>query len=260
MLKLFGSSADGGRRFKAAGLHFIFSASIAAVVAALIFSYWYPSPFGQMAGGIRLFMLLLSVDVALGPLLTAIVAAPKKSARELRNDIAMIAVVQAAAFVYGIYAISLGRPVHLAFEADHFRVLTAANVDPAALPEAPAELRELSWSGPTMIGAAQPLGAAEQLKSIDMALAGFDISMIPRNWRSYESQSGAAWNAARPLADVVKKYPGANASVEALLRKSGHAIDDLRFLPIISRQGNWIAVIALPDSSVVGYLPVDGFF
>jgi hypothetical protein len=260
MSELFERYPVDGRRFVAAGLHFIVSASIAVIAAALIFTYWYPSPFGQMAGGISIFMLLVSVDVAIGPVLTAVVAAPKKSVRELGRDIVLIAVVQAVAFVYGIYAISLGRPVHLAFEVDHFRVLSAANVDPTTLPEAPAELRQLSWSGPTMIGAAKPLGAAEQLKAIDLALAGFDISMIPRNWRSYESQSGAAWNAARPLVNVVIKYPDASASVQALARKSGHAIDDLRFLPIISRQGNWIAVIALPDSSVVGYLPVDGFF
>ena len=249
-----------GRRYKAAGLHFLISASLAAIAAALIFSYWYPPPFAQMAGGISLFMLLVSVDVTLGPLMTAIVAAPRKPAREFGRDIAVIALVQGIAFAYGIYAISLGRPVHLALEGDRFRVITAANVDPTLLPDAPAELRRLPWSGPTMISAAQPLSAAEQSKAIDLALAGFDTSMIPRNWRSYDSQSGAAWNAARALSRIVEKYPDQRAGVEALARKSGHAIDDLRFLPIISRQGNWIAVIVLPDSSVVGYLPVDGFF
>jgi hypothetical protein len=257
---MFGRYAASGRRFKAAGLHLIASASIASIAAALIFIYWYPSPFGQMAGGVSLFMLLVSVDVAMGPLLTAVAAAPTKPVRELRRDIAVIAVLQAAAFGYGIYAISLGRPVHLAFEVDRFRVISAANVDPATLRDAPPDMRRLSWTGPTMIGAATPLGADEKLKSIMLALGGFDISMIPSNWRSYESQSGAAWNAAKPLASIVKRYPEAAASVEALAHKSGHAIDDLRFLPIISRQGNWIAVIGLPDSAVVGYLPVDGFF
>ncbi len=257
---MFGRFSASGRRLKAAALHFIVSASIAAIAAALIFTFWYSPPFAQMAGGISLFMLLVSVDVTLGPVMTAIVAAPRKPARELGRDIALIALVQGLAFAYGIYAISLGRPVHLALEGDRFRVITAANIDPTLLPEAPAGLRQLPWSGPTIIAAAQPLGADEKLKSIELAFAGFDISLIPRNWRSYESQSGAAWNAARPLSRIVEKYPDQSAGVEALARKSGHAIGDLRFLPIISRQGNWIAVIALPDSSVVGYLPVDGFF
>ncbi len=250
----------GGRRVRAAGLHFVISASIAAGAAALIFTLWYPPPFGRMAGGFSLFMLLMSVDAALGPVLTAVAAAPKKPPAELRRDIAMIVAVQAVAFIYGIYAISLARPVHLAFEGDHFRVISAANVDMALLPEAPVSLRQLPWTGPTTIAAAKPLGATEQLKSIELALAGFDISMIPRNWRSYGTQSGAAWNVGRPLAEVVNRYPDTARSVEALVGSSGHVIEDLRFLPIISRQGKWIAVIVLPDSHVVGYLPVDGFF
>ena len=248
------------RRFRAAGLHFLISTFVATCVAALTFTLWYPHPFDRMAGVLSLFLLLVTVDVTLGPLLTAIAASPKKPARELRNDILIIVVLQTAAFVYGMYSVSLARPVHMAFEVDHFRVFSAANVDPDLLHDAPENLRQLSWTGPTLIAAAKPLGADEQLKAIELGLAGFDISLIPRNWRDYETQSGAAWNAGRPLAKLIEQYPERADLVKALVRKSGHAIDDLRFLPIISRNGDWIAVVASPGAHVIGYLPLQGFF
>ena len=74
-------------------------------------------------------------------------------------------------------------------------------------------------------------GAAEQLKSIDLALAGYDLSFIPRNWRSYDSQRAAAWNAAKPLARVVERYPDRAAEIESLAVSSRSSIADMRFLP-----------------------------
>jgi len=37
-------------------------------------------------------------------------------------------------------------------------------------------------------------------------------------------------------------------------------IDDLRFLPLTSRQGSGSVVLAPPDARVVDVLPFDGFF
>ena len=34
----------------------------------------------------------------------------------------------------------------------------------------------------------------------------------------------------------------------------------LRFLPVLSRQGSWVALLAPADAHIVGYLAVDGFF
>ena len=37
-------------------------------------------------------------------------------------------------------------------------------------------------------------------------------------------------------------------------------MSELRFMPLLSRQTNWVAVIAMPGARVVGHLPLDGFF
>jgi hypothetical protein len=247
------------RRARLAGLHLIASLVVATATAVVVFAVWYPPPFATIAGGVGLFMILISVDVVLGPVLTAVVADPAKPRNSLRRDIAVIAAVQLAGLAYGVHAIAMSRPVHLAFEVDRIRVVTAADVDTETLAEAPPGLRELPWTGPTLIAAAKPTNPDDVFKSIELAMNGFDISMFPRHWREYDSQRDAAWNAARPLADLIARYPSAAPDVEKLAARIGQPVSDLRFLPLISRHASWATVVSAPDARIVGHLPWDGF-
>ena len=248
------------RRFFAAGLHLLISVMIGALAALVVFLIWYPPPYGSIAGGLSLFLLLVSVDVMLGPALTAVAASPGKPRAELRRDLIFIIAVQLAAFSYGIHTIATARPVYLSFEIDRMRVVTAADIEPESLRDAPPGLRKLPWLGPKQIAAVRPTDLDEQLKSIDLGLAGFDLSMIPRNWRTYESQSEAAWRKSRPVSLLTSKYPNLEAQIKEIATDAGQPVVGLRFLPLISRQVSWVALVAAPGARIVGYLPVDGFF
>ena len=248
------------RRVRASGLHFLLSVLVAAVVSLLIFWVWYPAPYSAIAGGFSLFVLLVSVDVVLGPALTAVAASPTKPLPELRRDLALIVLIQLAAFVYGIHTIAVARPVYLSFEIDRLRVVTANDIDPEALDAAPAELQALPWTGPKMIAAVKPTDANELLRSIDLGLAGFDLSMVPKNWRPYASSKDAAWAKARPVSVLIARYPAMREEVEKAARDTGQPLDGLRFLPLVSRHANWVGLLAAPDARLVGYVPVDGFF
>jgi hypothetical protein len=248
------------RRLKASGLHLLASLVVAGLVAALVFGLWYPYPYGEIAGGLGLFTILVSVDVVLGPMLTAVIAAPAKSLRELRRDLAVIVLVQLAGLGYGLFSMAQARPVHLAFEIDRFRVIAATDIDEGLLPEAPPELRTLPWFGPTTIAAVKPTDPNEQLKSIDLALAGFDLSYVPRNWRPYRSESAMAWSRARPAAQLLAHSPGQVDAVKRMAQVAGVDAAALRFLPVVSRRASWTVLLAPPDARPVGYLPVDAFF
>jgi len=247
-------------RFAAAGLHLIASVAVAAAGALLIFRLWYPSPFNLIAGGASLFLLLVAVDVVLGPALTFVIARPGKRLREFRGDLAVIVAVQLLAFGYGIYTIAMARPVYASFEIDRFRVVTAADIESDQLAKAPAELRSLPWLGPRMIAAVKPTDHDELLKSIELGMAGLDLSMVPANWRSYESQRDAAWRAARPVSALLARYPEMQAELASIAKAEGKNAADLRFLPLLSRQASWVAILAPTDAHIAGYLPVDGFF
>jgi hypothetical protein len=248
------------RRLVAGGIHLLSSACVAAVSALVVFLVWYPHPYASLAGGLGLFAILVSVDVVLGPALTFVAASPGKPKAELRRDIAIIIVIQIAGFAYGVHTIALARPVFLSFEIDRFRVVTAADIDTSTLAEAPPGLRSLPWTGPRLIAAVKPTDPKEQLRSIDLGLAGFDLSMIPRNWREFSSQSATAWRVARPVSALLAKYPALAGDVKTIEGSAGTKADDLRFLPVMSRRQSWVALLAGPDAHIVGYLPVDGFF
>lgn len=247
-------------RFKAAGLHLLVSAVVAALAAALVFLIWYPPPFATLAGGTSLFLLIVSVDVVLGPALTAVVANPLKTRQALARDLAVIVIVQLAAFGYGLYTMALARPVLLVFEVDRFRVVAAADVEPDALREAPEALRSLSWTGPRMAAAVKPTDPDEQMRAIELGLAGLDLAMQPRYWREYAAHADAAWRKARPVSVLLARHPQRAAEVEAIAQAAGRPAQELRFLPLVSRRESWVSLIAPPDARVVEHLPVDGFF
>lgn len=60
-------------RFRAAAIHFAICASVAVIMLALFWYVWYPSPLFEAVGGDEIFLMLLAVDVVLGPLLTLVV-------------------------------------------------------------------------------------------------------------------------------------------------------------------------------------------
>ena len=230
------------------------------VCAFMVFRIWYPPPFDELAGGLGLFVLVIGVDVVLGPALTAVVAAPGKRIVELKRDLAVIVVIQLAGLSYGIWTIAQARPVLLSWEIDRFRVVTAADVERSSLNAAPLPLRTLSWAGPRTIAAVKPTDPQELLRSVDLGLAGIDLSMVPSNWRDFKSEAAAAWQAARPAAALVARYPTLSGELERIASDSKLTAGELRFVPVISRQASWVALLALPNAQVVGYLPVDGFF
>ena len=254
------ASLFANRRPRAVAIHLAASAVLAGLASMLVFLVWYPSPFDAIAGGATLFLMLICIDVLLGPALTGVVASPAKPLPELRRDLIMIVLLQLAAMTYGLYTMALARPVYLSFEIDRFRVVTAADIEPDMLRDAPPALRSLPWTGPRTIAAVKPEGEAEMKRSVELALAGFDLSMVPANWREFAPHADAAWRAAKPVAALLARYPQAAGAVAAIATRAGQRAEALRYLPLMSRGANGVALIAAPDSHVVGYLPLDGFF
>ena len=71
-------------KFRASLLHFLISAIIVSLFAGFAAWVWYPSPFLQISGLLSILLILVSVDLILGPLLTFVVYKPKKPKLFLR--------------------------------------------------------------------------------------------------------------------------------------------------------------------------------
>lgn len=247
------------RRLRATVLQLASSAALALAVAFIIFGLLYPAPYGVLAGGTALFLIVIGSDVIIGPGLTALVADPGKPARQLRSDLAWIVAVRVVSLAFGMHAVAAGRPVLLAFEVDFFRLVSAAEVETDTLVEAPSGLRRLSWTGPTLIAAVPPVDPEGLLRAMELGLAGFDLAVEPRHWRDYVSRQDAVWRSARPLGALLERHPHLGSDAGAIAAAAGVSVDGLRFLPLKTRRGNGTVVVAGPAARVVGHLHADGF-
>src|SRR3569832_471507 len=101
----------GKERLKASGLHLAISLCIASAAALLVFTVWYPYPYREVSGGRELFVILTSVYVVLGPLITLAIFNRRESVRELTLDLSLVAMIQLAALAYGLWTDAVARPV-----------------------------------------------------------------------------------------------------------------------------------------------------
>jgi hypothetical protein len=247
------------RRARAAGVHLLISAAVAAVAAGLVFGVWFPGIYRQVAGGRDLFILISSVDVVLGPLLTFAVFNLKKSWPHLRRDLAVIGAIQLAALVYGLVTVYGARPVAMVFENDRFRVITVAHVSMDELPKARPEYQRLPLTGPWLLGARTPKPGEEANDALFQGLRGIDRAQRPQFWQPYTDSTADALARARPLATLLGKYPALAADVKAKLQELKVDEASAKFLPLIGRGGDWVVIL---DSTgqLVHYVQAEGFF
>jgi hypothetical protein len=247
-------------RAQAACVHLTASLAVAALAALLVFVVWFPFPYREISGGRALFELLVAVDLTLGPLLTFVVFNRAKPRRELWRDLSVIAVLQLAALGYGLHAVYQARPVYLVYEVDRFQVVTAADVDPSELGQAPPDLRELPWHGVQVIGARKSRDSDEMLRSLESALAGKDIAMMPSRWQSLGADEYAQIRArARPAKFLRGRGGDGVVALDRLLGAAGLTDEDVLAVPLVSRRNDWSVLMRRRDLQIIGYLAIDAF-
>lgn len=101
--------------------HLLISLLIAGISLFLIFQIWYPAPLHIALGVGELAVMMLAIDVILGPLLTLVLA--KEGKKGLKTDLTVIGIVQLTALFYGLYSIDKGRPVAIAFDINRFELV-----------------------------------------------------------------------------------------------------------------------------------------
>lgn len=239
--------------------HLLISLLVAAGSAAVVFGWWYPMPYRAMLGVSGIFLLVLVVDVVCGPVMTAVVASPKKSRRERWLDFSLVGAIQLAALAYGLHSVWVARPAVLAFERDRLVVVTANEVQAEDLHKAPAGLQRLPWAGVRQVGTRQAAGGAEMMSSVELGLAGISPGMRPDWWLPWAEAQDGLRSRAKPLSELIARRPEAAPLLQAAAQSAGRAVPDLRYLPLVSSKTlDWVALLDA-DLNIVGHAPVDGF-
>lgn len=246
-------------RLRASGTHLGISLCIAAAAALLVFTLWYPYPYRQVSGGRELFIILVSVDVVLGPLITLAVFDKRKPVRELVLDLTVVGVLQLSALTYGLWTVAAARPVHLVFEVDRLRVVHAVDVPEELLAKAPAGVAAEPWTGPTLLAVRPFRNADEEGNATMAALQGVALSARPDLWQPYAAARDRVIQAAHPVEALKRKYPAQAAAIDAALQRAGRDAAHTLYLPMVSRKYFWTVFLDPKTADVVGFAPVDSF-
>src|SRR5258706_173674 len=96
-------------RLQAFALHVAGSATVITLVLGALYLGWYRWPGWYLSGALGVVPILAGVDVSLGPLITLLIASPRKPRRSLARDVSIIVAVQLAALAYGAATLWQGR-------------------------------------------------------------------------------------------------------------------------------------------------------
>jgi len=243
-------------RFKAATIHLALSAAIAATTLAVMLTLWYPPPLFQAMGGTELAILIIGIDVAIGPLITVIIFDTKK--KELLFDLAVIAALQLAALVYGIYAMHAGRPVFAVFVEDRFIIVSAAELEAEAVAKAQRpEFRTLSLTGPRWVAADMPTDPQEVRNILFAGLLGLGAQNLPQYFAPYGERSSQILARSRPLDRLAKISPQETALIDKALVRSGRTREQVRFLPVLTKHAQLMALIDHGSGALIEVVTVD---
>jgi hypothetical protein len=240
-------------------IHLAVSAIVALVCAALGLRLWYPYPYDVLAGGRQLILIIISVDVICGPLLTMIVANPEKKILQLWRDFGIVVLLQICALSYGIYSLVEARPVWLAFEGDRFRVVSVPDIDPQKMKNASERLRHLSFQGPRPVGVELLKSSDPRFpQSIQLAMQGIPPAFRPERWRPYDEHLVDVIAAAKPLGNLYKKTKESEKILRTEAARLGLSEKKLGYLPLVSKNSDdWIVLIDLDDAQPKAFLNID---
>ena len=228
-------------RWRASGLHLLFSIAIAAAVLALMLSLWYPGPLFEAAGGKDLLFILVGVNVVIGPLISLIIFRSGK--RGLNFDLAVIGVLQIGALIYGMHAVYLTRPIFIVFVVDQFQVASALQLDPEELAKAKyPEFRQAPLGRPLLAFAELPTDRKELGDFMFLGLAGHDLEEFPRLFVPYAERTAVVLAKSWTLAQVRQLEPESAKVVDPWLAQSGIREADVRYLRLRARRA-WVAVL-----------------
>lgn len=238
-------------RLRAALLHLVVSILIATAVAFVVYGVWYPGRFAEISGGTGLFRLILLVELILGPVMSLVIYNPKKSMRELLLDYSIVGAVQMGALIYGLYSVSLARPVFLVFVVDRIEVVSAANLSQEDLALAQSPCGSLPWGGPQLVCAPMPENSVEKNAVIMSALSGKDLQFMPKYYRTCKPE------------DILGRAKGPESwfSVERLSSSLPPALKGKKFnwLPLMTGKEIWTIFFVNSDLNNREYAKVDPF-
>src|SRR5690606_30940456 len=161
---------------------------IALLVVGLVFFIWYPSPLASAVGVTQIFLMMLAIDVIIGPLLGWLVY--KEGKKTLKFDLAVIIAIQIAALCYGLFAIEQGRPAWLVLHGDRFELVRKNDIILESIDLAQPKFQHVSWSKPEFVAVKSAASTEQRQDDMFTEVLGGKIGRAACREAAYRSVVG----------------------------------------------------------------------
>jgi len=236
-------------------LRFAATASLLLLAFVLVRFLWFPDDYFVISGIGKLFLVLVAVNVVVGPGLSTLVFIPGK--KGLKFDLVAIACIEIAILGWGMNEILEHRPAFVVFAVDRFEVVTVTEIDPDALRMSqPAARRGYT---PRLIYAELPTDVDVMNRLIDetVLLGMQDIDRRPEFWRPYAQGMSFIKGAAKPLSALSSPDDVRAGPIKRWLARQKLPVDDYLYLPIQGRTLDGVMILHADIGYPVDVLAID---
>ena len=201
--------------------HLLISVLIALLTTFLIFKVWYPQPLDKALGVGFIFIMMIAIDVIVGPLLGLLVY--KEGKKTLKMDLTVIILIQIAALSYGVYSIAQARPVWITFNHDRFELVRNNELKTENIADAKPQYQQPTWLQPQYVAVKQATDPQEQqIEQMSAMLNGISIAQYPERYialnqvktqiqdQARDLSQLKQWNDETIIQAIINKYPQAN--------------------------------------------------
>jgi hypothetical protein len=240
-------------KIKAALIHLAISAFIALLVILIIYGGWYQGGLASIEGVGSILLIMIGVDVVLGPLMTLLVYKPKK--KTLVIDLSVIAFLQAAFLTYGVYNVELARPAFVVFEENRFETVSYADLPEESRIQLQANTNPKTSRSPfqpvyvVALPPADPILASKLLE--DAIAGGAELSQMPKYYSSPALSNEVLLAKAKPIEQLKKIKGNDPQEVDTFIRSLGLSADDLKFLPLKGKSKDAVIVIEAKTATIL---------
>jgi hypothetical protein len=241
-------------RLKLFSLHLLSSATVLTLILGCLYLGWYHWPGWYLTGVTRVILVMVCVDVVLGPTLTLIIASPKKARRELARDIGIFVAVQLCALTYGSVQLWNGRPLYYVFSENALTVVQAYDIEDKEADlgrQQNAEFAPHWYSLLRWAWAPLPQDPKERQALISAAGDAGVVSM-PRYYKPWEQGLPALRDQLNKLDDSKFFFASEKKKLKERMLADGMATDQADTLPFTGRTRPLLAVFDRSSLQITG--------
>lgn len=240
-------------KLKASLIHLVLSILLVGLVIGSILFFWFPQMFINITDFKEVAMIIITVDLVLGPLLTFVVFKPEK--KSLKFDLSVIGAIQLAALIYGAHALYQIHPVYVTFNVDRFTIVTARDSAPEKAKYDEYKVSKLTTA--KLAFAKLPDDSDKRLEIIiSAANGGTDVESHAEYYEPYANNINYILSKGLDP-KIIFSNEKSNETIGNFIKKHNDRINEFVYLPINSPNKDAIIVLDKKTAQPVTTINID---